>query len=414
MPTGVIAEIQKIAARARRIGWTVESSTGSQDWVFRISNPERDGRVQLHGSPSDRHWQDNIIRGLNDLGFAEAEAAYLADQEEKRQAKIALDRAKNEKALVEAQKRANMLSKAAGPYSPQVADIKWIFTKHEMPETRRVIITPELAKKIIDELNTANRPIRRGRVAYWAGIIKRGRWRFTHQGIAFDTMARLQDGQHRLIAAVEQNFTLDINVSVGMPVENFGSIDTGAPRSASDAIALLGKPNVTTLSGATRLVAVCDLHGAEFRNGMKTRIPNDEMVEAVHRYGERLEEATRRAIVINLHRSSPKMSGIALSAGIYLISRSLREDDPRVEEFLRGYDEGTNLDKGDARLALRNYMSNLKVPGDLRKVSVGDQLMIFIKAWNSWSTGRKREILGIRRDELMTRPFIPPRLEDEE
>lgn len=415
-------EILAIVARARRVGWPVEQSNGRQDWVYRITCP--DGyRVQLHGTPSERNWKKVVLDQLNDHGFAEAEAAYEIAAEQERIEKLEADRRKNEaaiKAAKERAKQAELARTAAGPYVAQPVDPNWIFTPHALPETRRVLINPDTAREMLDKLNTSNRPLRKGRVAYWASLIKRGTWRYTHQGIAIDTTPTLQDGQHRLAAIVKlaeedkETHTLDINVSVGMPPENFGSIDVGAQRSAADTLALLKKENHVVLSGAARLVIIYDRWGPETRLGTKSRIPNDEFAEAVEKYGERLENSVQQSISIYSYKDAPKMSKVALAAGIFLISRRLREDDPRVVEFLRGFKEGTNIPTGDVRVSLRRYMDNLKSHNSRRITPAVDQLGVFLKAWNAWCSGRSIANLTLRSDELMPSVFLPPPLDDEE
>lgn len=401
----------------------VEQSNGRQDWVYRITCP--DGfRVQLHGTPSERNWKKNVIKDLNDHGLAEAEAAHEIAEERARQEKIEEDRRRNEEALRVAKERSRqeaLARSAAGPYVAQLVDPSWVFTPHVLPETRRVIIDSTMAREILDKFNSSNRPLRKGRVEYWASIIKRGKWRYTHQGIALDTTPVLQDGQHRLAALVHlsevegQEHTLDINLSVGMPPENFGAIDVGAQRSAADTLYLMKKENHIVLSGAARHVIVYDRWGGEMRLGMKgARVPNDEFAEAVEKYGKRLEAAVQQAISIYSYKDSPKMSKVALAAGIFLISRKLRENDPRVTEFLRGYKEGTDLPAGDVRVSLRRYMDNLKPASARRGVPTVDQLGIFIKAWNAWCNGRSIGNLILRSDELMPSVFVPPPLDEDE
>lgn len=414
MPTAR-AEMMKIAARARLVfgNDSVETGNGRQDWLFRITCP--DGyRVQLHSSPSDRNWKNTVERELNAHGFAEALEAYERAEEDRRLESLKEAEEKNRQRFAEVKRRADHAqsrAKAAGPYAPQPVDIDWLFTPHELPETRRVLLTPEIAQEILDKLNSANRPLRPGRVAYWASIIKKGRWRFTHQGIAFDTRGWLQDGQHRLKAAIQENYTLDILISVGMPTDNFGVVDVGAARSGADTLARLGKTNYKNLSGSIRLTAVYDRYGPEFRAGEKVRIPNDEIEELSEKYGELLEQAVSLAHTVYNRgsRGGPRMSPVAAGCGIYLISRNLPDgvNDDRVVEFLRGYSEGTGLFAGDARLPLRSYMSNL-VDNKNRKVPAGDQLAIFLKAWKAWINNEAANFLSWRKSELMPEVALPP------
>lgn len=408
MPTAVNIG-RNLAERAKKLpGWSVEEGNGRQDWVFRITAPNG-SRIQLHSSPSDVNWQNKVMRDLNRAGFSADEQAYEDARKAEIAARVEEDRIRNEKALIEAQKRAGLLARAAGPFGPQVAKVDWIFRAHDLPETKRCLITPELAMKILDELNTANRPLRVGRVNYWAKVIRQDRWKYTHQGVAFDTRGRLQDGQHRLAAAVMENYTLDINVSVGMPVENFGVVDVGAGRTGADTLAVNGGQYVSTTSGAIRHIVVYELFGGEMRSGLKNRISNDIIAEKEQEFGEYLAYAVKKAEDIYYTKSSPKMSKVAMATAIYLIGNRLPKDDERLEEFLRGYAEGTELAQGDIRHVLRDFMFNLK--SDTRRMStpVVDQLAVFVKAWNLWIQGKSQQSLGWRKNELFPRPFLPSR-----
>lgn len=410
-------EILKIVARARRVGWEVEQGNGRQDWVYRIKCPDK-YRVQIHGTPS-RNWFKNVMNDLNSHGFAEAEAAYELAEENARQEKLEEDRKRNAEALKVAEqraKRAVFTRNVAGPYVAQVMEDDWFFKAHTVPETRRVLISPELAKRILEELNTDNRPIRKRRVAFWADLIRRGDWLYTHQGMAINTKPALQDGQHRLMAAVEEKFTLDVNMSVGMPSENFGSIDTGAARTAGDSLAVIGKTNTNVLAGSVRLVALYDIFGPELRLGAKTKVPNADIVEATKRYGEAIEEAVREATAILSRKySTRKMSRSALAAGIFLIERKIKHNDPRMVEFMRGFRDGTDLADGDVRVALRSFMQNLgTTTSRYRRVPSEEQLGVFVKAWNAWCTNRPLRHLAFRGNELFPSVFVPPPLDDVE
>src|SRR6266496_4256861 len=195
-------EFKKLAEEAARVlgNDSVEKNPGGRDWLYRITFP--DGfRVQLHGSPSEPNYMENTLKDMDKHGWSKLKRERADAERERKLANIQADAERNALKFDEAARKSRnftpdpALSRFVGPYAPQPVDVNWLFTKHTLPDTRRVLITPDIAAKILNELNTANRPIRKGRVAFWASIIKRGRWRFTHQGIAFDVNAALQDGQ---------------------------------------------------------------------------------------------------------------------------------------------------------------------------------------------------------------------------
>lgn len=95
-------------------------------------------------------------------------------------------------------------------------------------------VTPVWADMVLKSANIDNRSMRQGWVKTLAGVIKRGEWQLTHQGIAFDTDGILIDGQHRLAAIVMSGQTVPVSVTTGLERKAFGAIDVHAKRSIGD------------------------------------------------------------------------------------------------------------------------------------------------------------------------------------
>jgi hypothetical protein len=107
------------------------------------------------------------------------------------------------------------------------------------------------------EGNTHNRPLNQGAVDMLAQEIREGRWKLTHQGIAFDKDGVLIDGQHRLWAVIESGVTVPMVVSHGFELGVQTVIDTHRPRSAADRITLadtFGRVSPVEASTLKRLV----------------------------------------------------------------------------------------------------------------------------------------------------------------
>jgi hypothetical protein len=83
-----------------------------------------------------------------------------------------------------------------------------------------------------------NRPLRKSHVNYLAREMKEGRWRLTHQGIAFAPDGTLMDGQHRLQAIKEAAIPVYLQISYYEAGDNinfaFPILDRGLIRSISD------------------------------------------------------------------------------------------------------------------------------------------------------------------------------------
>jgi len=92
-----------------------------------------------------------------------------------------------------------------------------------------VIITPKQAESWL-ELNKDNRKTSKKKIMEYANEIKNGRWRYTHQGIAFDKDGYLLDGQHRLQAIIDSGIALKTVVACGVDRGEFTILDRGFPR----------------------------------------------------------------------------------------------------------------------------------------------------------------------------------------
>ncbi|HOD81757.1 MAG: hypothetical protein BWX88_03432 [Planctomycetes bacterium ADurb.Bin126] len=111
-----------------------------------------------------------------------------------------------------------------------------MISEHE-PYCSIMEVTPSMAARWL-EGNTHNRPLNQGHVERLAREITAGRWRLTHQGIAFSPGGVLLDGQHRLWAIVMADVPVTIRVFFNEPAENVEYLDGGLLRSAADRMSL--------------------------------------------------------------------------------------------------------------------------------------------------------------------------------
>ncbi|HOQ60971.1 MAG TPA: hypothetical protein PKZ08_10145 [Vicinamibacterales bacterium] len=114
-------------------------------------------------------------------------------------------------------------------------------------------VGPDLAARWL-EGNVRNRRIDQKHVDCLAQEMKAGRWKASHQGIAFDTSGTLVDGQHRLWAILQSGCTIRLAVSFNLPPESIDTIDGGKARTVVDRLVLggtLGAEGVTKAHVAT-------------------------------------------------------------------------------------------------------------------------------------------------------------------
>jgi hypothetical protein len=401
------SEAAKIAARCRRVGWDVETGRGRQAWAYRITTPSGE-RVALHRSPSDVNWAQSVMRALDrDGALSRAEQEYQEQTERARAAKIAADRrAADTRAALEEQRRA-LTARAAGPRGQVVeADPVWVFTPTDVPDTRTVVVTPELAAKILETINTANRPLRASYVDFLAEVITDGDWAVTHQGAAIDSTGTLQDGQHRFRAIVKADKAVPMQLTVGVPPKNFAKIDTNTPRAAKDLAYIRGEANAPVLTSAARLVHQFDKYGPDlYSRGSKGRVSIEVVDRAIEKYGDELRWAVRRAAKV---RRELKINAAAVAAGAYLIGRQLPEGDPRVTAFLDDLETGIGVtDKSDPIWLLRRLFIRLNTVGGHRP-SIYETLAYIVKAWNYRAANRRVHTLVWRSGERFPSTIMLP------
>lgn len=135
-------------------------------------------------------------------------------------------------------------------------------------------ITPALAAAYLEK-NTKNRPVHPRQVAYLTSAMQSGRWKLTHEAIAFDKSDRLIDGQHRLLAVKMSGVTVKMPVSRQCDADTFSVIGDGARRTAADIVAMAGHKNASRLSAsagaAIRGLAWGEVNKAHIEEFIRTR-----------------------------------------------------------------------------------------------------------------------------------------------
>lgn len=235
-----------------------------------------------------------------------------------------------------------------------------------------ITVTPQLAATWLKK-NVVNRPVRDRKVEEYASDMAAGRWQAVGDTIRFARNGTLLDGQHRLTAVVKSGATVEFIVVRGIANEAQGDMDTGAKRSASDALALLGVENSALTAATARLLV--RYKGGHFAEGGDSRIgvTNGEIREFVADNPE-LKEAIR---VADGWRTVVDAPPSVLVAAYYVTS----EINPAgAADFFEKLTTRADIPKGSAILALDSRLRAIRRDGI--RVDQKDYLSLFFKAWN--------------------------------
>lgn len=278
------------------------------------------------------------------------------------------------------------------------ADMHWLQTEVERAKYSPTIklglkITPKLASAMLLR-NDRNRHVYERHVQTLVMAIERGEYVQTHEGIAFDTLGRLLDGQHRLHAVILSGLAIDCDVHFGRPPETFDRINVGKPRTAANVLEIAGAKFTTASAAAAR----CLLSIRAGRTYVDRAITQHQIVECVQQT-PRLIKAVKVAENVRVsigHKIS--MAGVAV--GSFFLDEAVGvEQDPFIEKLKTGV--GFN-NKQDPVLRLRERLT--KGGGKDSRVNPVETAALMIKAFNYWTEGRPIQVLIWRAvDELFPR-----------
>jgi hypothetical protein len=152
-------------------------------------------------------------------------------------------------------------------------------------------ITPGVAAAYLEQ-NTTNRRMRYQWRDMLASAITEGRWRLTHQGIAFNCDGTLIDGQHRLAAIVKAGKPVQMYVTRGMPKDALYAIDQGKGRSVVDVAGPVGVN--MDIKGRTVAIARAMFDGMSTvadRISGRCGKTNEQWIQYILKHGEAIEFA---------------------------------------------------------------------------------------------------------------------------
>jgi hypothetical protein len=262
-----------------------------------------------------------------------------------------------------------------------------------------VQITPTDAQALL-ERNTNNRLPKPTAIERYARSMKDGQWKVTNQGLGIGRNGELVDGQNRLLACIEAGVPFETTIATGLDGGAKDVVDVGVRRSLGDSLRMAGYTNTVALAGGVTLrmryeEAIKD--GQPWTYGRRrgaSNIPHDEAVEYLKLHEQMVEHTARSWVLRKVFTKVP------LSVVIAFESLAFEFDPYKAEEFLDGITTGANLSLGDPRLTLRNYLMRREDKYSRGRDSM-HLLAMFIKAFNDFVNGEKREIIVMKDNEVV-------------
>ena len=268
-------------------------------------------------------------------------------------------------------------------------------------EIKLISVTPELATQYLAKTQK-NRNKKPATIRRYANDMMRGKWLDnTAETIKFNTVGSLIDGQHRLEAVVMSKKTISFWVAFDVPDAAMQVIDTGAIRSAGDALKIAGHNGYSNEIAALARKCIAIEGGNEMVLGSKkiklgaAAVTNADILAYCEqhdltdhcRFGQKISQ---QQFIRTLTTSEYQFLHWFLG----------RIDRTAAETFLGNLANLDGLRDGDPIYTLTRRLNQGKdsLTGKMR-------LHAIVTAWNAWRRGEKLSVIRVA--HLESEPAIP-------
>jgi hypothetical protein len=271
-----------------------------------------------------------------------------------------------------------------------------------MPNYKIEKVTPAKATKWL-ETNVDNRKIAPTVVSKYALDMKGGHWDVA-QPIYFDMNDNLVDGQHRLLAVIEADETIEMTVGRGFDPKIKIVLDTGRRRTFADLLHWMGEKNTNHLAAVVRMswqwqneyLYSSKGYGSFSHNGGLDFLNANPSIRKFVGMGAKMRNLL----------SVPTPVASALAHRIYQI------DALEADAFIAQIQLGEGLEQGMPTYAFRQYALNKQARPAESRPGREVYLACMIKAWNAYILGEEIQVMSFRRGGTQKDSF--PQLVDPE
>jgi len=272
------------------------------------------------------------------------------------------------------------------------------------PRMELVSVTPHIAELWLRR-NTHNRKPSLSTVARYAADMQHGRWRqATGETIIFDSLGRLQQGQHRLMAVVKSGITIRFWVMFNADPNDFTVIDSGWKRTTANVLSVQGVANASALAAICRSALMLrDYFHVSWSGKAIVEITNSAVMEFYESNREIASEATTQAESLRRSIYIPGTQFGAVGVNVMLLSDELEQWNEFVQRLL----SGEMLPADSPIFALRRWSlgrrgSGAGAGGSSQQLKTA----LITKAWNAYVLDKPVKQLSWRREEMpMPRPL---------
>ena len=243
--------------------------------------------------------------------------------------------------------------------------------------TKTLVFDKALAESLL-EMNTGNRRTNGRKLAQLVTQMKAGTFENTGEPLIVSAEGVLNDGQHRLLAVVESDVVIDMDVRFGIPRKTFAKTDTGSGRSGGDVLAIRGVAGSAAVAPALRLLIL-------FRRGLPDSIrefvSNAEISDAFDRW-KGIELVGKQVAGFHFPRG---VRSTPLLAVAFMASRSPSRD--KLSAWLETLATGLASGKSDPAYLLRERLMRGVDAAVGTREGLLERFALMIMSWNAFAAG---------------------------
>jgi hypothetical protein len=233
-------------------------------------------------------------------------------------------------------------------------------------------------------INTGNRRVSQRRIGQLAAQMRGGHYENTGEPIIVSDNGVLNNGQHRLLAVIEADAAVEMDIRFGIPRKAFVKTDTGAARSGADVLSIRNVSGAPQIAMALRLLIAYERGLPEH---LRDYISNDEINRAYDRWPD-IEQAAAK---VQVYRFPPQIRSTPLFATTFLAMRAPRA--ARVDEWLHVLATGLEAHREHPAYVLRERL----LRGVGSELGTRErQLVRFALMIKSWNMFRNDEEMPMR------------------
>lgn len=251
-------------------------------------------------------------------------------------------------------------------------------------------ISPERAAKLLAN-QILNRDVNQSKVVAIADAITKGLFILTHQGIAISLDGRLLDGQHRLLACILAQKSIEITVTYDCDSATFQFLDQGTIRTTAGILSTLGYEATKHLAAIARQVVLFK----QGKSGSNDPVIPVEVTAFVKANREALDYSVR--VTGNVRRYPAVLGAVHFIFSTLPLSGALAKADAFIETFR----DGLGIE------SKTNPIYQLKKKLDNRPAGISfmhrDVLAWTFKAMNAHFNGEELRSLTPRASESQSR-----------